>query len=88
MTEYLVVTFKSTFDAMDTEARCREHNVKGRLIPLPADIHADCGLAWRMLPEEETAFDEAVCMATDLSKKAPGWKPVMPAGRYRRQFRY
>lgn len=24
----------------------------GRLIPLPREISAGCGLAWRMLPEE------------------------------------
>ena len=26
--------------------------VPGRLIPLPREISAGCGLAWRMLPEE------------------------------------
>ena len=26
--------------------------VPGRLIPLPREISAGCGLAWRMLPED------------------------------------
>ena len=31
---------------------CLAAGVPGRLIPLPREISAGCGLAWRMLPEE------------------------------------
>ena len=73
MKTYLVVTFASTFDAMEAEEKCREKNVPGRLIPLPPDIRADCGLAWRMPPEEEEEFDQAVRNTS---------------GRYLKEFRY
>ena len=32
--------------------QCLAEKVPGRLIPLPREISAGCGLAWRMLPEE------------------------------------
>ena len=38
----LVVTFHTTADAMAMEKTCKEHEVNGRLIPVPAG----CGLAW------------------------------------------
>ena len=62
MTEQLVITFLSTHDALAAEECCRQSGVPGRLIPLPPDINADCGLAWRMPPdpEAEAAFDRAV----------------------------
>ena len=42
----LVVTFHTTADAMAMEKACREHDVPGRLIPVPRSISAGCGLAW------------------------------------------
>lgn len=58
---FTVVTFKSTFDAIEAERLCKEHEVPGRIIPLPTQVSADCGLAWRMppTPEARAAFDEA-----------------------------
>ncbi|MBQ1423519.1 MAG: DUF3343 domain-containing protein [Lachnospiraceae bacterium] len=82
MKQYLVITFASTYDAMAAEACCQEYGVPGRIIPLPPDIHADCGLAWRMPPEAEAAFDTA------LAKKAHGSGAFQTAGRYLRGFRY
>ena len=42
----LVVTFHTTADAMAMEKVCRELDVPGRLIPVPREISAGCGLAW------------------------------------------
>lgn len=42
----LVVTFHTTADAMAMEKACREQNVPGRLIPVPRELSAGCGLAW------------------------------------------
>ena len=42
----LVVTFHTTADAMAMEKECKEHEVPGRLIPVPRVISAGCGLAW------------------------------------------
>lgn len=42
----LVVTFHTTADAMAMEKACKEHEVPGRLIPVPRVISAGCGLSW------------------------------------------
>lgn len=42
----VVVTFSTTSDAMAMDAAAREHGVPGRIIPVPSDIDAGCGLAW------------------------------------------
>ena len=42
----LVITFHTTADAMALEKVCKENNVEGRLIPVPREISAGCGLAW------------------------------------------
>ena len=49
---YIVLSFRTTLDAMEWEKQCLAEKVPGRLIPLPREISAGCGLAWRMLPEE------------------------------------
>ena len=49
---YIVLSFRTTLEAMEWEKQCMTQNVPGRLIPLPREISAGCGLAWRMLPEE------------------------------------
>ena len=45
-TPKVVVTFATTSDAMAMEAAAREHGILGRIIPVPSDIDAGCGLAW------------------------------------------
>ncbi len=42
----LVVTFHTTADAMAMEKACKSRNAPGRLIPVPRQISAGCGLAW------------------------------------------
>lgn len=41
-----VVTFATTSDAMAMEAVARERGIPGRIVPVPSDIDAGCGLAW------------------------------------------
>ena len=59
----LVITFSAATDAMATESYCESHGLPGRLIPVPREITAGCGLAWKAEPQErsrlETAFQEA-----------------------------
>ena len=43
----LVISFNKTVDAMAVEEYCLKNNVPGRLIPLPKEISAGCGLAWK-----------------------------------------
>lgn len=49
---YIVLSFHTTLEAMEWEKHCLASRIPGRLIPLPREISAGCGLAWRMLPEE------------------------------------
>ena len=49
----LITAFYTTHDAMAFEEFCHEHSVPGRLIPLPREISAGCGLAWSAPPEDE-----------------------------------
>ena len=49
---FIVLSFQTTVAAMEWEKRCMEMGIPGRLIPLPREISAGCGLAWRMRPEE------------------------------------
>lgn len=48
----LIVAFYTTHDAMAFEDFCHGRGVEGRLIPLPREISAGCGLAWSAPPED------------------------------------
>lgn len=49
----LVITFASTAKAMAAEKSCKEVSAPGRLIPVPTQITAGCGLAWMADVEEK-----------------------------------
>ena len=51
--EQLVVTFPSTTAAMAMERFAKEEEIPGRIIPLPSELSAGCGLAWKTEPEEK-----------------------------------
>ena len=55
----VVFTFHTTTDAMATESLCREKSLGGRMIPVPGEITADCGLAWCAEP----GLEETLTMA-------------------------
>lgn len=55
---YIVLSFYTTLEAMEWEKQCLARRVPGRLIPLPREISAGCGLAWRMLPEDWQSWQE------------------------------
>ena len=48
----LVITFHTTADAMAMEKACKEGMLPGRLIPVPREISAGCGLAWCAPPDQ------------------------------------
>lgn len=52
-TKQLVITFSTTTAAMAMEKRAQEMEIFGRLIPLPSEISAGCGLSWKTKPEEK-----------------------------------
>ena len=44
--QYIVLSFASTARAMGWEKECAARGIPGRIIPLPGEITAGCGLAW------------------------------------------
>lgn len=52
----LVITFAATTQALAAEAFCQEEGLPGRLIPVPREITAGCGLAWKAPPQEEVSL--------------------------------
>ncbi|MFR2173499.1 MAG: DUF3343 domain-containing protein [Clostridium fessum] len=43
--EYRIFTFHTTAAAMEMEAFCREQGIRGRLVPVPRELSAGCGIA-------------------------------------------
>ena len=43
----LVITFPTTAAAMGCESLCIERGLPGRTIPVPGEVAAGCGLAWK-----------------------------------------
>ncbi len=56
----LVITFHTTTDAMKMEKICKEKNMPGRLIPVPREISAGCGLSWCVSPEHRELLTETM----------------------------
>lgn len=44
---WLIITFHTTTAAMAMEAMCAANKLTGRLIPVPREITAGCGMSWR-----------------------------------------
>ncbi|MCH4184578.1 MAG: DUF3343 domain-containing protein [Eggerthellaceae bacterium] len=42
----LVITFDSTADAMAMECSAQSNGIPGRIIPVPSEISAGCGMSW------------------------------------------
>ena len=49
----LIITFSTTTDAMGMEQFCGQNGLPDRLIPVPREISAGCGLAWKAPVESE-----------------------------------
>ena len=70
----LVITFHTTAAAMAMEKLCKEENVPGRLIPVPRELTADCGMAW-CAPVEAAARLRR--LAEDRSLEFEGWQELL-----------
>nr|WP_283171769.1 DUF3343 domain-containing protein [Curtanaerobium respiraculi] len=60
-TPKVVVTFASTADAIAMESDAQAYGLPGRIVPVPSEIDAGCGLAW-------------CCDAADREKLVAGLK--------------
>ena len=59
----LVIAFDSTAQAIAAEKLFQENNLPGRMIPIPAQISAGCGLAWKAEPEDKQVLLDALAQA-------------------------
>lgn len=59
----LIITFATTTQAMAMESFCHAKGLPGRLIPVPREITAGCGLSWKALPEEKELLIAALTKA-------------------------
>ena len=53
----LVITFPTTAAAMACEDLCGKKGLPGRMIPVPGQISAGCGLAWKVSPADKPSFE-------------------------------
>ena len=59
----LIITFATTTQAMAMEKFCTQQGLPGRLIPVPREITAGCGLSWKARPEDEETLISALTAA-------------------------
>ncbi len=53
----LVIAFHTTADAMKMESICKKESVGERLIPVPREISAGCGMAWCADPADRDRIE-------------------------------
>ena len=56
----LIITFHTTTAAMAFERFCLEQGLPGRLIPVPTQITAGCGMAWMTDPADRPVLEQAI----------------------------
>ncbi len=59
-TPCVVVVFGTTTDAMAMERAGRRCGLRGRLVPVPRQLSAGCGLAWREPADNEDALRRVI----------------------------
>ena len=59
----LVLTFPTPAAAMACEELCGRAGLPGRMIPVPGQISAGCGLAWKAAPQDQDALVSALAEA-------------------------
>ena len=71
---YLIITFHTTAAAIAMEKLCRTQGLPGRLIPVPRELTADCGMAWRAGTEDRAALE---AMVAQEKLEAAGFHELM-----------
>ena len=56
----LIITFATTTQAMAMEKFCADQGLPGRLIPVPREITAGCGLSWKADPAQKEQLEAAL----------------------------
>ncbi len=58
--EWLIVTFHTTVAAFQMERAAKDMGFGGRIIPVPREISAGCGLAWRDEKEKQAEIKKCL----------------------------
>ena len=56
----VIITFHTTAGAIELERSCKAEKIPGRIIPVPRELSAGCGLAWCVPAEERGALLDAL----------------------------
>ena len=56
----LIITFATTTQAMAMEKFCADNGLPGRIIPVPREITAGCGLSWKAAPDDRETLEAAL----------------------------
>ena len=59
----LIIAFANVTEALAVERYCQEHALPGRIIPVPREVTASCGLAWKAAPGDREALTNALSAA-------------------------
>lgn len=70
----LVITFHTTAAAIAMETLCRQQGLPGRLIPVPRELTADCGMAW-CAPTDAAPALRALADSRNLEYE--GWQELL-----------
>lgn len=60
-----LLTFYNTSGAIAVEKYCKEHKIPGRLLPVPREISASCGLSYAVPAEQEKLLEPVEDMFAD-----------------------
>ena len=71
---WLILTFPTTTAAMAMEDSCMKEGMPGRLIPVPREITAGCGMAWSAPAEARPAL-EAFVQSRNIT--TAGWYELL-----------
>lgn len=63
---FIIVAFESTHDAIKSETLTGREGIAARLIPIPPEVSAGCGLALRIAPEAELLVRQILAEANVL----------------------
>ena len=64
-----LLTFFSTSGAMAVEKYCKQNGITGRLLPVPREISASCGLAWAVPADQK---EELLAVEAEFAEEIEG----------------
>lgn len=59
-TPHAVVAFDTMSDAMAFEAASKQYSIPGRVIPVPSEVNAGCGMSWAAPLDQREELEAAI----------------------------